>query len=522
MSKLLHLCNYVRYSQLIFQSNDRSLNPTWDEKLLFHVRRYEDQFHLQFAVLDWDKVSGNDYIGASEIPVQQLIKDAPLPDPETGLYGPEVDGKHEMKEFTLPIVTPKTSAWEARHSPVLNVRAKYQPYDALRQRFWRQYLLQFDSDGTDAISYTELTTMLDCLNSTLTTSTLESYFTRFGKSPEDDELSFDQVIQCLEAELKKSESEKNTVRMGPRGEISSMSPTPPMAPEPAKEGLGTMGPPATGSPTSGVDAEDLAAQIAATSRFKDAEDSSSCGETNMKPLSGGSDAGTGPPPHVPVHRSPLSQLATPDFSEGGDSEHERGERMMTERVVNIKSCPLCHRPRLSKRSEADIVTHLAVCASADWDRVDRIVVGNYVTASQAQRKFFTKVLTKVSAGKYSLGANSANIIVQDRLTGQLQEEKMAVYVRLGIRVLYKGAKKRMEKARARKLLESMSIKQGLKYDSPRSRSEIPAFVAFHRLNTDEILEPLDSFSEWCNLAVSMSPAYMSLILTNHLLHRNIQ
>jgi phosphatidylserine decarboxylase len=67
-----------------------------------------------------------------------------------------------------------------------------------------------------------------------------------------------------------------------------------------------------------------------------------------------------------------------------------------------------------------------------------------VTASQAQRKFFSKVLTKVSAGAYSLGANSANIIVQDRLTGQLQEEKMAVYVRIGIRVLYKGAKKGMQ------------------------------------------------------------------------------
>ena len=33
--------------------------------------------------------------------------------------------------------------------------------------------------------------------------------------------------------------------------------------------------------------------------------------------------------------------------------------------------------------------------------------------------------------------NSANIIVENRLTGQLEEEKMQVYVRLGIRLLYK-------------------------------------------------------------------------------------
>jgi len=43
--------------------------------------------------------------------------------------------------------------------------------------------------------------------------------------------------------------------------------------------------------------------------------------------------------------------------------------------------------------------------------------------------------------------NSANIIVQNRLTGQLEEEKMQVYVRLGIRLLYKGASGRMEGAR---------------------------------------------------------------------------
>ena len=74
-----------------------------------------------------------------------------------------------------------------------------------------------------------------------------------------------------------------------------------------------------------------------------------------------------------------------------------------ERVINVKNCPLCHRPRLNSKAEVDIVTHLAVCASQDWARVDRIVVGNYVTASQAQRKWYTKVISKVSAGNYKLG-----------------------------------------------------------------------------------------------------------------------
>ena len=65
-----------------------------------------------------------------------------------------------------------------------------------------------------------------------------------------------------------------------------------------------------------------------------------------------------------------------------------------------------HRAWMNE-AEVDIVTHLAVCASQDWARVDRIVVGNFVTASQAQRKWYTKVLNKVSTGDYRLGAVSA-------------------------------------------------------------------------------------------------------------------
>lgn len=100
------------------------------------------------------------------------------------------------------------------------------------------------------------------------------------------------------------------------------------------------------------------------------------------------------------------------------------------------------------------------------------------------------------------------------MTGQLEEEKMQVYVRLGIRLLYKGAKSQMEGNKgmhtlrfsyviltrdlawssiARKLLKSMSVKQGIKYDAPESAKDIPSFIDFHKLNTDEILDPLESF-----------------------------
>jgi len=48
---------------------------------------------------------------------------------------------------------------------------------------------------------------------------------------------------------------------------------------------------------------------------------------------------------------------------------------------------------------------------------------------------------------------------------------------------------------ARRLLKSLSIKQGVKYDDPESAKDIPTFIEFHGLKVDEILDPLDSFSE---------------------------
>lgn len=42
------------------------------------------------------------------------------------------------------------------------------------------------------------------------------------------------------------------------------------------------------------------------------------------------------------------------------------------------------------------------------------------------------------------------------------------------------------------MLESMSIKQGIKYDSLESAAEIPAFLTFHKLNVDGPSSAVDS------------------------------
>ncbi|KAF8881364.1 phosphatidylserine decarboxylase-domain-containing protein [Infundibulicybe gibba] len=518
----------ISFGKKVFRTRviRHSRNPVWDEKLLFHVRRYETAFKVQLAVLDWDKLSSNDHVGDVSFDVRELLECAPQPD-AAGMYAADEDGDHPMREFKMALSTTKEMPWEAKHNPAITFRAKYQPYDALRQRFWRQYLKQYDTDDTGDISHLELTSMLDSLGSTLTRTTLNSFFTRYGKKPHRDELTVAEAIQCLETELMRPDSERKRLDADDNLPDSSVAATPvlmaadrhgktleldqlnfagpmhndetiigmPPAPdarqtEPATQSLAHA---ALGGEDVDVGATPgMARQMSSYSSEDDAEGESS-----------GSASATATAPHMPSkpkksrfrrRKGNAKTASTPSSGSGSASSGSGGSPSETfERVINVRNCPLCHRPRLNSKAEMDIITHLAICASQDWNKVDRIVVGNFVTASQAQRKWYTKVLSKVSSGDYKLGANSANIIVQNRMTGQLEEEKMQVYVRLGIRLLYKGAKGRMEGGRARRLLKSLSIKQGVKYDAPESARDIPAFIEFHQLKVDEIQDPLDSF-----------------------------
>lgn len=468
-----------------------NLNPVFNEKMIFHVQGHEQTYSFSFTVIDHDKYSGNDFIASCSFPVQDLIEKSPKADLETGLYGlpeppehapaaakarfkrlgmsrsassqslskmmrakngpasqgasldpsqaqstspapaapgaglaktgpdaaePAAEGDDAgFHDYALPLKMKHQDKWEAKHCPAIYLRAKYLPYPALRQQFWRAMLRQYDTDESGEISRVELTTMLDTLGSTLRESTIDSFFHRFLHKAADNEetwdLTMDEAVICLEDQL-------------------------------------------------------------------DAK--------NRPAAAGGEWSGTSTPAVPEIH--------TPAEAEGDeDLGDDRGE----EHVVEIRECPICHQPRLNKRSDSDIITHIATCTSQDWRQVNTVFMGGFVTATQAQRKWYSKVITKISYGGYKLGANSANILVQDRVTGQINEEKMSVYVRLGIRLLYKGLKSRdMENKRIRKLLKNLSIKQGKKFDDPASRDEIEKFIAFHGLDMSEVLLPVDEFKNF--------------------------
>ncbi|RYO83133.1 hypothetical protein DL766_004468 [Monosporascus sp. MC13-8B] len=521
-----------------------NLNPVFNEKMLFHVLNHETTYSFGFTVIDRDKYSSNDFIASASFPVQELIERSRKPDPETGLYElkepaeyvpgkksrlaklgmsrtssttslskgrpglskspstasnfsqlgnladskpaptsvpntallipeqiPNLNGGNaelddaddpDFNTFTIPLKMKDWEKWEAKHNPVLTIRAKYMPYTALRQQFWRAMLKQYDSDESGEISKVELTTMLDTLGSTLRESTIDNFFMRFQHESVTGEssLTMDQAVICLEDQI----NAKNQTQPSVGDKLKSVLPDA----EKVKNLLTVPG-----------QHSNIATPSEEGTFTLDAEDSSVHGQ------------GSG-----------TSTIVVPDLSTAGEEGDVLGRDDLNldrgdEHVVEIRECPICHQPRLNKRKDADIITHIATCASQDWRQVDNLVMGGFVTASQAQRKWYSKVITKISYGGYKLGANSANILVQDRRTGQINEEKMSVYVRLGIRLLYKGFKSNsMENRRIRKMLKSLSIKQGKKYDDPSSKSQIQPFIEFHGLDMSEVLQPVEEFKNF--------------------------
>jgi phosphatidylserine decarboxylase len=467
------------------------LNPVFNEKMIFQVQRHEQAYSIAFSVVDRDKLSGNDFIASASIPLPEITATAPSADPDTGLYelrelpdsssmpkptksrfklalsrssssqslskisrpslskqnsvysssvdiagqvtaagslsaepvpapnavdqndGVDERGDPDLHPFKIPLKLKNLERWEDKHKPELLVKAKYVPYPALRQQFWRSMLKQYDVDDSCKISKIELTTMLDTLGSTLKDSTIESFFKRFPHMINDEEgvLTYDEAVICLEDQLQLRSKRSAVDKMKDLAiNIGSSSGTPA-----SSITLTTEAPPGPG------------------------ECETPFAENSDKSL------------------LTLEELGTPG-EEGDpldkDDLNDKGE----EHVVEIKECPICHQPRLNRRSDTDIITHVATCASQDWRQVNNIVMAGFVTSSQAQRKWYSKVITKISYGGYKLGANSANILVQDRITGQINEERMSIYVRLGIRLLYKGLKSReMEKKRSTYPISSIGI-----------------------------------------------------------------
>ncbi|SCU97213.1 LAMI_0F09252g1_1 [Lachancea mirantina] len=158
----------------------------------------------------------------------------------------------------------------------------------------------------------------------------------------------------------------------------------------------------------------------------------------------------------------------------------------------VSRCPLCfHRYKKSRNAvnsklalENDLITHFAICSSKDKNK--KLIKPAFVSSDFASKRWFSRVLIKLTLGKYALGSNNANILVQDRDTGIVLEEKISAHVKFGMRIIYNS--KGTESKKFKTLLRNLSIKQGRKFDSPASVKQIESFIKFHSLDMSECEE----------------------------------
>ncbi|SJM83941.1 related to Phosphatidylserine decarboxylase proenzyme 2 [Zygosaccharomyces bailii] len=155
---------------------------------------------------------------------------------------------------------------------------------------------------------------------------------------------------------------------------------------------------------------------------------------------------------------------------------------------NVWKCPKCSRSCKPSRNtmnsklvvENDLITHFAVCS---YERKCKLLKPSYVSSDFASKRWYSKILIKLTYGKYALGTNNANILVQDRDTGIILEEKISAHVKLGMRIIYNGKGKQSKNFR--QLLKTLSVRQGRKFDDPSSVKQIESFIKYHSLNMSE-------------------------------------
>ncbi|KAL6451374.1 PSD2 Phosphatidylserine decarboxylase proenzyme 2 [Candida maltosa Xu316] len=403
-----------------------TLNPVFNERIAFEILPHENNFSIQFLVLDKDHFSFHDDVAHISLPLRDLTEYATVKptdsddkivnrDSNLVLNGnpndfttrddesptnssvqilgvDSSDGTAEFKKKKLSKlkrkkVTPSSvdpskfrlmslslnlhdQKYIGNYSPKLKIRVRFETYKELRKQFWRVLLNEYhlSEANQNCYDYIELASLLDTLGCNNSDELVDKFYANLNKSTwGGDLLTYDEIIDQLEKYL---------------------------------------------------------------SDIKD------------------------------------------------DNQNAK--------LFEFEKCPICHQKKIYKKPAEDIITHFAICSSKDWSGVSKILSSSYVTPAQATKKWVTKALIKLTYGKYKLGENSANILVQDRMTGIILEEKISVYVRLGIRLLYKGLDKAKSK-RVRMILKRMSYKQGSKYDSPQSKQEIKGFISFHKLNLDDCL-----------------------------------
>ena len=413
----------VSYGTSTFRTSAvrHNLNPVWNEKLFFHVRHHEANYHLKFTVYDREKFSGNDLVAWFQVPIQDIIRQHK----EMKFDGEDVNMiEKEMDRFTFPLQMVNPDKWKNKR-PTLTIRAKFMPYEEIRKMFWLSLAKAYDAEHTGTLSRLEVQSMLETIGSTITEATIDRFWLNNEKDPknESQEITLDQLVDSLENYMK-AEAQYN----GDRPFNSPMTPS--MSGDDMDNLTSNMMQMALRN--EGIDEDDDEDDddeedeedeedddwngIEEEDEEEEEEEEEEDDELIENSSTTSEDDDQSPFGILEPDLFDNSLLSIPAMQQEGvdlaealiKEENSMIERLPTtpnintikqmfpthrrtavEKVIRLKECPICHRPNLGRRTQMDIITHIATCAANDWTTVDRFLMGNFLTEAYAQRRYIS-------------------------------------------------------------------------------------------------------------------------------------
>lgn len=386
-----------------------NLNPTWNEKLFFHVRNSQENYKIKFAVYDKDKFSNNDFVASQEITISDIIQKMPSPPSSPAPVSdteetPSDEIDRCMGRHTMSLNLANAEKWQHSIHPTLTIRAKFVPYVEIRKMFWVALAKTCDGDNSNTMSKIEVQTMLETLGSNISEATLTQFWTDHGKDLSQD-LTMEELVESLENCMQHADETQMRRRNGYAIVEEGKD-----VPVDSKENA-TINPFFMASDDDDEDDEDDDEEEYDEEDESDEEDDDDNDDedddeedyfTSLGEYEDDDDDllhsnSTTTNPHSPDEadyealaeadgvqyiNGPLKDLELKDDND----EHKRPSKPSHEKVIRLTECPICHKPNLGKRGQMDIVTHVATCAANDWTTVDRFLMGNFGTEAQAQRK----------------------------------------------------------------------------------------------------------------------------------------
>lgn len=135
----------------------------------------------------------------------------------------------------------------------------------------------------------------------------------------------------------------------------------------------------------------------------------------------------------------------------------------------------------------------------------------YLTEENASRKKITRFLNYLGMGAYKIGQHDGNILVQDRKSGKIIEEKIPIYIKLALRFFYRHGKGVVGTSFA-SFCQNITKKQGIKYSSAKSALWVNNFITYHSINMNDFIVPTpyyESFNEFFYRKLAVGARYPS-------------